>query len=127
MNEFYKVYREVLQAAGKHDEQERLASHIHEKRKPLSHTQTLIQSVGLDICSVYEDSFSIRYCDGSAMLNSPLIKLAFIEPWTSVLDPEDLSPVFEAIELELNHVAGAVGELRLTVPWVCIDIRKPDQ
>jgi ubiquinone/menaquinone biosynthesis C-methylase UbiE len=126
MNEFYEVYREVLKAAGKHDELKRLATHIHEKRKPLSHTQTLIQSVGLDVRHVYDDSFSLRYSDGSAMLNSPLIKLAFLEPWTSVLAPEDLGPVFETVELELNRVAESNGELRLTVPWACIDIRKAD-
>ena len=66
------------------------------------------------------------YSDGTAMLDSPLIKLAFLEPWKSVLEPEDQGPVFEAIELELNRVSETAGELVLTVPWVCLDIHKPE-
>jgi SAM-dependent methyltransferase len=124
MNEFYQVYRDVLQRRNLNDELERLEAHIHQKRKPLPHTLSLIESVGLEVVNVHHDSFSLRYSDGSAMLDSPLIKLAFLRSWMDVLAPSDVKPVFEVIEGELNRLAEISGELRLTVPWVCLDLRK---
>jgi len=32
--------------------------------------------------------------------------------------------VFDAIERELNRVAEAAGELRLEIPWVCLELRR---
>jgi SAM-dependent methyltransferase len=125
MNEFYQVYRGVLQSRNRNDELERLEAHIHQKRKPLRHTLSLIESVGLKVINVHHDSFSLRYSDGSAMLDSPLIKLAFLRSWTDVLAPSDVGPVFEVIEGELNRLAEVSGELHLTVPWVCLDLGKP--
>jgi SAM-dependent methyltransferase len=125
MNEFYQVYRDVLQRENRNDELERLEAHIHHKRKPLPHTLSLIESVGLEVVDVHHDSFSLRYSDGSTMLGSPFIKLAFIQSWKDVLAPKDVGPVFEVIEGELNRLAEASGELRLTVPWVCLNLRKP--
>lgn len=124
MHEFYDVYKEVLQTTGKHEELKRLAEHIHHKRKPLPHTQKLVQRVGLDILHIYEESFKFRYSNGTAMLNSPMIKLAFLEPWTSVLEPGDVDSVFRDIEVKLNRIAEVSGEFQLTIPWVCLDIRK---
>jgi len=79
----------------------------------------------IDVRNVHHGLFSLRYSDGSAMLSSSLIQVGFLEPWRNVLDSGDQEPVFEAIERELNRVALNLGELRLTVPWVCMDIRKP--
>jgi arsenite methyltransferase len=125
MNGFYQVYREVLRREGREADLARLEAHIHQKRKPLQHTLSLVESVGLEVARVHHDSFSLRYTDGTAMLNSPLVKLAFLRPWTDVVAARDVKPIFEAIEGELNRLAEASGELRLTVPWVCLDLRKP--
>ncbi len=107
------------------EELDRLEAHIHAKRKPLSHTLSLIEAVGLEVVQVHHDSFDLRYTDASAMLASPFIKLAFLGSWTDVLAPEAVAPTFDAIESELNRRAEASGELRLSVPWVCLDLRKP--
>jgi SAM-dependent methyltransferase len=126
MIEFYHVYRDVLRRTNRYSKLEQLEAHIHKKRKPLPHTLSLIESVGLEVANVHHDSFSLRYSDGSAMLESPLIKLAFLRSWTNVLAPSDVRPVFDVIESELNRLTEVSGELRLTVPWVCVDLRKPD-
>jgi SAM-dependent methyltransferase len=125
MKEFYQVYRDVLQRNNRSDELKKLEAHILEKRKPLPNTLSLIERLGLEVANVHHDSFSLRYSDGSAMLDSPLIKLAFLRSWTDVLAPGDVRPVFEVIEGELNRLAEGSGELRLTVPWVCLDLHKP--
>ena len=125
MDEFYQVYRDVLRRKNRSDELERLEAHIHHKRKPLPQTLSLIERVGIEVVDVHHDSFSIRYTDGTAMLDSPFIKLAFLRPWTDVLAPSDVGPVFEVIEDELNRLAEVSGELCLTVPWVCLNLRKP--
>lgn len=125
MDEFYQVYRDVLRREDRNDELERLEAHIHHKRKPLPQTLALIERAGIELVDIHHDSFSIRYTDGSAMLNSPFINLAFLRPWTDVLEPNDVGPVFQVIEDELNRLAEVSGELCLTVPWVCLNLRKP--
>jgi ubiquinone/menaquinone biosynthesis C-methylase UbiE len=125
MNEFYEVYRRVLREMNKPAELERLEQHIHEKRKPPSHTRTMLERVGLEIVHVHHDSFVLRYNDGSTLLTSPLIRIGFLPPWLNVLAPEDVKAVFDAIEHALNDIAVASGALSLTVPWVCVDARKP--
>ncbi len=42
-----------------------------------------------------------------------------------ILEPEDVSPVMEAVEGELNALAEREGEITLTIPWVCVDARRP--
>jgi len=123
MIEFYDVYRSVLREMDKPDELERLELHIHEKRKPFSHTRSLLEKAGLEIVQVHHDSFVLRFNDGSTMLSSPLIRIGFLPPWLNVLAPEAVKPVFDAIETALNDVAAEAGELSLTVPWICIDAR----
>ncbi|MFC1540114.1 class I SAM-dependent methyltransferase [Gemmatimonadota bacterium] len=123
--EFYLIYREVLQGKKWINEREKLEMHIQKKRKPLSHIITALESAGLEVIQVQQDAFYLRYSDGSTMLNSPFIRLAFKYSWMDVLDPNDVGLVFAKIEGRLNHLAEISGELRLTVPWVCLNLRKP--
>jgi SAM-dependent methyltransferase len=124
MIEFYTAYRKVLHRLNKTSELDRLDAHIHEKRKPLSHTKGLLANAGLELVEVHEDAFTMRYTDGTAMLDNFIIKLAFLASWTGVLEAGDVGPVFEAVEHELNRAADEKGGLTLTVPWVCLDCRR---
>jgi ubiquinone/menaquinone biosynthesis C-methylase UbiE len=124
MLEFYSTYRDVLRRYGKHEEVEKLDAHILEKRKPLAHTRALIERAGLELLQVHEGSFSLRYADGTAMLNHFTIKLAFLAPWIRILQPDDVTPLMADLERELNAIAERDGELSLAVPWVCLDCRK---
>jgi ubiquinone/menaquinone biosynthesis C-methylase UbiE len=126
MMEFYDIFRSVLREEGKEDTLERLERHIHSKRKPLPHTQQLIREAGFTILETYEDEFSFRYVDGRTMLDNFVIKLAFLESWKGILKAADREPIFRRVEHELNHLARRTGEVRLTIPWVCINCRRAE-
>jgi len=125
MVEFYAAYRGVLRRRGLEDAIARVDRHIAEKRKPLEHHLRLVERAGLEVVGVHEDSFAFRYTDGAAMLDHFTIKLAFIGGWTGALEGGDVEAVFEEVRAELDGQAAREGELRLTIPWVCLDCRKP--
>ena len=69
MKEFYEVYEMTLQQLGKVDEVQRLRQHIFEKRKPLSTTTQMVIDAGFTIKQVDEESFSMRFLNGTSLLN----------------------------------------------------------
>jgi len=73
---------------------------------------------------VIEDSFRMRFLDGSALLNHSLTKIGFLEGWRSVLNEDEEGGVFEMIEQKLNELAGRQGELRMNVPVLYLEARK---
>jgi ubiquinone/menaquinone biosynthesis C-methylase UbiE len=124
MVEFYEIYRTVLREEGRSAELERLEKHIWKKRKPLAHTLGIIEEAGYTVEETHRDRFSLRYTDGRAMLENHIIRLAFLDSWKEILDESDRAPIFRRLEHELNHLARRTGEVRLTIPWVCLDCRK---
>ncbi len=124
MREFYDAYEETLRSLGKTNEATRLNEHIFAKRKPVSFMTDLLEKNGFTISTVKENSFAMRFLDGSTLLNHFFIRLAFVEPWQQVLDARDVSVVFDRLEENLNSLARQHGELRLTIPFVCINSRK---
>jgi len=125
MAEFYDAFREVLRARGLDDAVLRLERHIFEKRRPLEHLRATVEGAGLEIERVDEGSFRMRFVDGTAMLDHFLIKFAFLESWRHVVAPGVSDAVFAEVRQRLDGVAKRDGELRLTVPWVCIDATRP--
>lgn len=124
MQEFYDAFDRVLSARGMAAERERVAAHIFRKRKPLPHVLALLARHGFEIVGTHEDTFRLRFADGTAMLQHSLIRLGFLGSWIAVLDGRDVFPVFEQVEAELNRLSAEEGELSLTVPWVCLDCRR---
>jgi arsenite methyltransferase len=124
MIEFYDIFKMILKDYNKGKEIEKLEKHIYAKRKPLDYTKDLIKTNGFIIKNVYEDIFYLRYCDGTTMLNHFSIKLAFLENWIGLLQTQDVNPIFALAEKKLNDLAAEQGELRLSIPWVCIDCEK---
>jgi arsenite methyltransferase len=124
MIEFYDIFKMILKDYNKGKEIEKLEKHIYAKRKPLDYTKNLIKTNGFIIKNVYEDIFYLRYCDGTTMLNHFSIKLAFLENWIGLLQTQDVNPIFALAEKKLNDLAAEQGELRLSIPWVCIDCEK---
>ncbi len=124
MHEFYDVYREVLAARGLDDRLEALEAHILHKRKPLAHVESTLAAAGLAVVAVKHSTFTMRYVDGTAMLDSPIIRLAFRPSWEEVPAPADVQPVFDDIAVELDRRAGTTGGLTLSVPWVLVEARR---
>ena len=124
MIEFYNIIKKVLKDYNKGKEVEKLEKHIFTKRKPINYIKDSLESNSFKINNIHEDVFYLRYTDGSTMLNHFLIKLSFMESWTGLLQSQDVNPIFALVEKKLNDLARDQGELRLTIPWICVDAEK---
>jgi len=123
MKEFYSVFEAVLRDLSLTDEIKAMHEHIYVKRKPLATTEAWIRAAGFKIVSSRQDSFTLNYVDGTAFFRHHEISLYFLPPWRDVVRPECVERVFAEIEDRLNEQTKQ-GELRMTIPFVCIDSRK---
>ncbi len=124
--EFYSPYREVLKELGKEQHLSRLQAQ-EEHRGTKESTCALIENAGFRVTRVIEDQFQMRFLDGSAMLRHSLIRFGFLDGWRSVVRPEEEEEVFSLLEERLNQAAARVGELRMTVPMLYVEGKKPDE
>jgi len=123
--QFYEVFRRVLTETGRPDQIDRLnANEIH--RGTEETIIRLLSGAGFDINRIIEKSFDMRFVDGSAMLNHSLTKIGFLDGWRDVAGPDDETVIFEKVEKLLNDEAAKSGELRMTVPMLFIEARKPN-
>ena len=77
------------------------------------------------VSRVVAAAFDRRYLDGSALLRHSLTRLGFLPGWRAVVDPADERPVFARLEAKLNDRARRAGELRLEIPALYLEARKP--
>ncbi len=124
MNEFYRALEATLHELVMQDEIAKMLAHIHEKRKPIHQTVRMITQAGFCVKKIYEDHFTMRFLNGSAMFNHFFIRLAFWDSWEKILSPDDRKLIFQILEDKLNKISSMNGALNLTVPYVCIDCRK---
>ncbi|HJQ69661.1 MAG TPA: class I SAM-dependent methyltransferase [Blastocatellia bacterium] len=122
--QFYEVFRRVLTETDRPGRIERLDA--NEKHRGTSESIAgLLGGAGFAINRMVEKSFDMRFADGSAVLNHFLVKLGFLEGWKTVVGPDDEKAVFERVEELLNEEAAKRGELRMTVPMLFIEAKKP--
>jgi arsenite methyltransferase len=125
MSEFYEVFREILLELQKPAYLERLrANEAHRGTKEAFSDR--LQAAGFRMVKIREDSFYLRYLDGSALFNHSLTKIGFLDGWRQVVDQEDEERVFTLLENRLNQIARASGELRMTVPMLYLEGEKTD-
>lgn len=124
MKEFYTTFEKTLYELSKTAEIEKMKEHIYSKRKPLDVMKKLLVEAGFIVKNIIEDSFSLRFINGTAMFNYYFIRLAFLIEWKKIVEIDDRDYIFKILEEKLNKYAQDKGELRLTVPFMCIDCEK---
>jgi arsenite methyltransferase len=124
MNEFYETYADVLRDFDFIKEISKMKQHIHEKRKPIEELRSLLQNAGFRIDREILSSFDYRFADGTRMFQYYLIREFFLPAWTGLLAEERVPNIFTEVESRLNRIAAEKGELRLSVPFVCMDCSK---
>ena len=119
MQEFYAVFRQVLQDQGLSNLVPALDAQEQHRGTRVSVT-TLIEGAGLRVERIVEDEFRLRYRDGSALLRHWFVRLGFLDGWLGVVrgldDPARQAAIFAEIERRLNHTAAADGVVALTIP-----------
>jgi arsenite methyltransferase len=123
MRAFYDVYEGVLTECGLEPAVDALRRHIHSKRRPLEEVRALVAAAGFEPTRVDESSFSLRFLDGTALLSHFFVRLGFLEAWRSVSPERERERVLGRLEERLNEQARRRGELRLDVPFACLDCR----
>jgi len=124
MREFYHVYRQTLMELRIVERLPPLEEHIHH-RATIDSLGNQLRKAGFEITAVTERSFTMRFADGSSLLNHYFIKLGFIEAWANIAGAESVEKTFEALERNLNSYAASRGELLLTIPMACVEAKKP--
>jgi SAM-dependent methyltransferase len=129
MTEFYAVFEETLLEMDMNEEIALMHKHIGEKRKSVDEWKDLILGSGFDIKTINVDGFKMKYSDGSAFLNHYFIRNAFMKSWKAFLPAEQTDTLFNIIEQKLNKISLDIGELVMSVPYVCFDCfkQKPSQ
>ena len=123
MQEFYDVFETTLLRLGNEPAMQALKRHIA-ARATIPGITTLLTATGFQVNKVHEESAVMRFADGSALLRHYFIKLGFLDGWKSVLEPGEQAAVFARLEADLNELARAHGELRLTIPMAYIEAER---
>jgi ubiquinone/menaquinone biosynthesis C-methylase UbiE len=113
MREFYDVFAAVL------GDDEKLREHV-EHRATVENVKTLLTDGGFTITRVVEQSGTMRFADGSALLNHHFIKLGFLDAWKQIAPEREL---FAKLRDALDATAHKDGELRLTIPMAYVEAR----
>ncbi|MEA2571062.1 MAG: hypothetical protein QOI24_3063 [Acidobacteriota bacterium] len=113
MQEFYEVFAYVL------GDDEKLREHV-EHRATIASVQRLLADGGFAVTRVVEKTGTMRFADGSALLNHHFIKLGFLDAWKQLAPEREL---FAKLRDALDATAREQGELRLTIPMAYLEAR----
>ena len=123
MREFYDVYRETLIELGITDRLAALDEHINH-RATVDSMRNRLERGGFDVTEVTEKSFTMRFADGTSLLNHYFIRLGFIEEWVKIAPITSAEKTFQVLERNLNSYAASQGDLLLNIPMALIEARK---
>jgi arsenite methyltransferase len=124
MAEFYNIFNKVLIDKGMTEESEKIETHIKSKRKSVEENIQMLERNNFQIKNVIEDSFFMRFADGTAFLNHYFIKIAFLDSWKKIPAAESSEDIFSNIETALNKLADRETHLKLTIPYAVFDCSK---
>lgn len=121
MIELYDAFRQVLSQCGLSERIGLIDAHIREKRKTTPQVLSLVEAAGFTVRSAKEHSFALRYASGTAMLNHGFIRVAFLPSWKAIVPDDRADEVLGHLMARLDDVARQQAELRMSVPFVCVD------
>ncbi|MFM2223924.1 MAG: hypothetical protein RJA07_126 [Bacteroidota bacterium] len=121
--EFYKIFYETLNQIGK----ENLISILkndEEHRGTIETVSKLFTGNGFKITRHFEETFEMKFVDGSAFLNHYFVKLGWLTTWFGIFPKEELQEIFSALEENLNNYSVKNNGLALSVPMAFIEGEK---
>ncbi|MFA6599223.1 MAG: hypothetical protein WCS69_15985, partial [Ignavibacteriaceae bacterium] len=98
--------------------------HIYNKRRPLDEILSMLTKHGFLIKDLEHDQFNYKFADGTAMLNHYFIRLAFMDSWIKFLPEDKVEYIFKSIESRLNEQAKILDGIKLSIPFVMINVTK---
>jgi ubiquinone/menaquinone biosynthesis C-methylase UbiE len=124
MQEFYDIFQKTLDELKMNHCLDSLQSNINH-RLELELVVSLLEESGFRISRTSNESFNMRFLDGSALLRHYFIRLGFLDGWKNAIPKNQQNTFFERLEDNLNKYANKNGELKLTIPLGYIEGIKP--
>jgi SAM-dependent methyltransferase len=90
----------------------------HRHSKPA--ITNLLVDTGFTVSRCFEQSFRIRFIDGSTMLRHSLVRW-FLDGWRQAVGAENEGEVFSTLECRLNAAAARDGCVEMAVPMLYIE------
>jgi arsenite methyltransferase len=118
--EFYNIFESTLRQLGK-NELVPILEKDQAHRGSVESISKLFTENGFKIVRHFEESFEMKFADGSAFLNHYFVKLGWLTTWLSIFPKEELKEIFSALESNLNAHAEKNGGLTLTVPMAFME------
>lgn len=121
--EFYAIFYDTLREIGKKNYLNVLREN-EANRGTIESISTRFTENGFRICRYFEESFDMRFLDGSAFLNHHFVKPGWLTSWTALFPKEMLPSLFLALEKNLNEFAQRNNGLTLSVPMLYLEGEK---
>ena len=123
MQEFYDAFEATLRQLGKDARLDALREHV-DHRVTLAEASDMLTAAGFRVRRVHEQTFTMRFLDGSALVRHSFIKIGFLDGWRRVVTSGEEKQVFARLEENLNRLARTRGELAVTIPMACVVAEK---
>jgi len=121
--EFYRAFYSTLKKLGK----ENLIAVIkqdEDHRSTVESISALFTGNNFNITRHFEETFEMKFLNGSAFLNHHFVKLGWLTTWMNILPKDDLNEIFFSLEQSLNSYSEENNGLILTVPMAFIEGEK---
>jgi arsenite methyltransferase len=80
----------------------------------------LLAGSGFAVARCFEQSFRIRFAEGSTMLRHSLVKW-FLDGWRQAVGADNEREIFNTLEIRLNAAAARDGCVEMTVPMLYLE------
>lgn len=121
--EFYQLFYATLKQIGKQN----LISFLkkdEEHRGSIETVSKLFTDNGFKVIRHFEETFEMKFVDGTAFLNHHFVKLGWVTTWIGLFPKEELQEIFSALEQNLNDYSTKNKGLILSVPMAYIEGEK---
>jgi arsenite methyltransferase len=118
--EFYQLFYATLEQIGK----QHLISLLkkdEEHRGSIETVSKLFTNNGFKVIRYFEESFEMKFVDGTAFLNHHFVKLGWVVTWIGLFPKVELQEIFSVLEQNLNDFSTKNNGLILTVPMAYIE------
>jgi arsenite methyltransferase len=118
--EFYQLFYATLEQIGK----QHLISLLkkdEEHRGSIETVSKLFTNNGFKVIRHFEESFEMKFVDGTAFLNHHFVKLGWVTTWIGLFPKVELQEIFSVLEQNLNDFSTKNNGLILTVPMAYIE------
>lgn len=121
--QFYDVFESTLLEMNRPDLLLKLKED-QDHRGTVATISELFSANGFKVIRHFDETFEMRFLDGTAFLNHYFVKLGWLLSWKSFIPEQDQAVIFAKLEENLNAYAAINGGLSLTVPMAFIEGQK---